>query len=44
MKRIWRDVRRGAEYWKKFLFWGLCAPVVGAIGGLGGAAFSWGLK
>src|SRR5699024_55644 len=22
MKRIWRDVRRGAEYWKKFLFWG----------------------
>lgn len=44
MKRIWRDVRRGAEYWKKFLFWGLCAPVVGAIGGLVGAAFSWCLK
>ena len=41
MKRIWRDVRRGAEYGKTFLFWGLCAPVVGAVGGLVGAAFSW---
>ena len=44
MKRIWRDVRLGAEYWKKFLFWCLCAPLVGAIGGLVGAAFSWCLK
>ena len=24
MKRIGRDVRRGAEYWKKFLFWHFC--------------------
>lgn len=44
MKRIWRDVRRGAEYWKKFLFWCLCAPLVGAVGGLVGAAFSWCLR
>lgn len=44
MKRIWRDVRRGAEYGKVFLFWCLCAPLVGAVGGLVGAAFSWCLR